>query len=186
MRAAARWGYLALIAVAVLAGFGVSVLSRRWGTRRWWPVAATLLVVLVTVEAMRTPLLLVPYTGIPSVYARMARPEVRAIVSYPLYPGNAFHVNARYMLYQTRHWKPIVNGYSSFAPQSFFERVERFNHFPAPEVIAEMKQIGITHVMLEHATLEPAVGKQAFIDLRSNPLVAFEMDQDGWAVYRIR
>jgi hypothetical protein len=41
-------------------------------------------------------------------------------------------------------------------------------------------------VMLEHARLEPAVGKQAFIELRSHPDLEFEMDQDGWAVYRIR
>lgn len=186
MRAAARWGHVALIAVAVLAGFGVAVLQKWWGHRAWWPAIVVALVGLVTIEAMRTPLLLVPYTGIPSVHGRMARDDVRAIVLYPLYPGGAFHSNARYMLYQTRHWKPIVNGYSSFAPQSFFERADRFNRFPAPEVIAEMRQIGVSHVMLEHATLEPIFGRQAFLELRGHPDLEFVLDQDGWAVYRIR
>jgi hypothetical protein len=186
MRAAARWGYLALVAVAVLAGFGVAALQKSWGQRWWWPALVTGLVGIVTIEAMRTPLYLVPYTGIPAVYGRMARDDVRAIVSYPLYPGDSFHVNARYMLYQTRHWKPIVNGYSSFAPQSFFERVERFNHFPAPEVIDEMRRSGVTHVMLEHATPETVAGRQALVELRSHPDLEFEVDQDGWAVYRIR
>jgi hypothetical protein len=186
MRAAARWGHLALLAVAVLAGFGVATLQKRWGERRWWPALVTILLGAVTVEAMRTPLLLVPFQGIPSVHGRMARDEVHAIVLYPLYPGGAFHANARYMLYQTRHWKPIVNGYSSFAPQSFFERANRFNRFPAPEVIAEMRQIGVSHVMLEHATPESVFGRQAFVELRSHSDLEFVLDQDGWAVYRIR
>jgi len=186
MRAAARWGYLALVAASVLGGYGVAVLQRKWGNRKWWPALVTALVGIVTIEAMRTPLSLVPFNGIPPVHRRMARDDVRAIVLYPIYPGGAFHANAPYMLYQTRHWKPIVNGYSSFAPQSYFERVHRLNYFPAPEVIAELRQIGVSHVMLEHATLEQAVGRQAFVELRSHPDLEFVVDQDGWAVYRIR
>ena len=79
-------------------------------------------------------------------------------------------MNAPYLLDQTRHWKPMVNGYSSFAPSSFFERVERLNRFPEPQVIEEMKRIGISHVMLEHAALEPQFGREAFTQLRSIPI----------------
>ena len=68
------------------------------------------------------------------------------------------------MLYQTRHWKPIVNGYSSFATETFSERGARLNSFPAPEAIEESEKIGVSHVMLEHATLEPEYGRDAFID----------------------
>jgi hypothetical protein len=74
-----------------------------------------------------------------------------------------------------------VNGYSSFAPSSFFERAERFNHFPEAQVIDEMRRIGISHVMLEHAVLD-----EAFTQLRSHPALEFVLDQDGWAVYRLR
>jgi hypothetical protein len=116
----------------------------------------------------------------------MRSDDVRAIVLYPLYQGGAFHMNAPYMLYQTRHWKPIVNGYSSFAPESFFQRVDRFNHFPAPEVLAEFRRIGVTHVMLEHSTLEPQFGAHAFVELRRHSELEFVLDQDGWAVYRVK
>ena len=186
IRAAARWGYLALVAVAVLAGFGVAALEARWSTHRWWPAVVVGLLGLVTIEAMRTPLSLVPYTGIPPVHSRLRDQSVRAVVYYPLYPDNAFHMNAPYLLYQTRHWKPVVNGYSSFAPDSFFARVRRFNHFPEPEVIAEMRAIGITHVMLEHKTLEPIFGKEAFRQLRTHPDLEFVLDQDGWALFHVR
>jgi hypothetical protein len=186
VRAAGRWGYLALVAVAVLAGFGVAVLQARWGQQQWWPAFVVALLGLVTVEAMRTPLLLVRFNGIPSVHNRMNTDQVHAIVMYPLYQGGAFHMNAPYLLAQTRHWKPLVNGYSSFAPASFFERVQRFNHFPQPQVIDEMKRIGVSHVMLEHATLELQFGRDAFTQLRSHPDLEFVLDQDGWAVYRLR
>jgi hypothetical protein len=186
VRAASRWGYLSLVAVAVLAGFGVAVLQAHWGQRQWWPAVVVALVGLVTIEAMRTPLLLVRFNGIASVHNRMNTDQVRAIVMYPLYQGGAFHMNAPYLLDQTRHWKPLVNGYSSFAPSSFFERAERFNHFPEPQVIDEMKRIGISHVMLEHATLEPRFRREVFTQLRSHPDLEFVLDQDGWAVYRLR
>jgi hypothetical protein len=40
--------------------------------------------------------------------------------------------------------------------------------------------------MLEHATLEPQFGREAFIQLRAHPDLEFVLDQDGWAVYRLR
>jgi len=49
LRNVARWGWLPLAAVAVLAGFGTSILEKRW---RYAPIA---LAFLVTVEAIRTP-----------------------------------------------------------------------------------------------------------------------------------
>jgi hypothetical protein len=116
----------------------------------------------------------------------MNHDQVRAIVMYPLYAGGAFHMNAPYLLDQTRHWKPLVNGYSSFAPGSVFERFQRLIGFPAPQVIEEMRQIGVSHVMLQHATLEPQIGREAFSQLRHHPDLQFVLDQDGWAVYRLR
>jgi hypothetical protein len=186
VRAAARWGYLALISVAVLAGFGVAALQKTWGARTWWPAFVLAAFGLGTIEAMRTPLSLVPFDGIAPVHSRLQSDDVHAIAMYPLYNGGAFHLNAPYLLDATRHWKPIVNGYSSFAPATFFERAARLNRFPAPDVIAEMHAIGITHLMFEHKTLEPQFGKEGFASLRSHPDLEFIVDQDGWAVYKLK
>ena len=56
------------------------------------------------------------FDGIPSVHSRLATDEVKAIVVFPLYGGSQFNLNAPYLLDQTRHWKPMLNAYSSFAP----------------------------------------------------------------------
>ncbi|MCU0256792.1 MAG: hypothetical protein MUF60_08600, partial [Vicinamibacterales bacterium] len=43
VRGAARFGFLALVAAAVLAGFGAAALRARWRARAWWPVLAVAL-----------------------------------------------------------------------------------------------------------------------------------------------
>jgi hypothetical protein len=176
IRAAARWGYLALVATAVLAGFGVAVVQRRVGTCWWWPAAVVALVGLVTIEAMRAPLALVRFDGIPSVFNRMRTDQVRAIVMYPLYYGEGFFRNGQYLVHQTRHWKPLVNGYSGFAPERYMQRAARLNRFPAPEAIAELRELGVSHAMLHQRAPE----------LRSHLDLEFVLEQDGWTVYRIK
>ena len=49
LRNVARWGWLPLASIAILAGFGAGVIEKRW---RYAPIV---LAVLVTVEAIRTP-----------------------------------------------------------------------------------------------------------------------------------
>ena len=87
---------------------------------------------------------------------------------------------------QTRHWRPMVNGYSSFAPESFFQRAQRLQAFPAPETIAELRSIRVSHVVLHRAPLEAAFGAQALASLRAHPDLEFVVEQDGVIIYRIR
>src|SRR4029453_1267571 len=108
-----------------LSGFAVAEISRRFRDRSWWPALAFALAGLVTLEAMRAPLSLVRFDGIPAVQARLARDDVRAILVLPLYSRGQVQRNARYMLDQTRHWRPMVNGYTSFVPGSFHEGAGR-------------------------------------------------------------
>jgi hypothetical protein len=130
IRAAARWGLLFLIAVAILAGFAVASFERRWRTRWWWPAVVVALVMLVTLEALRAPLGMRHYDGIPSVHRRLAALDIDAMVVFPLYGGSQFNLNAEYLLHQTQHWKPMLNAYSSFAPASFYRLAATLQSFP--------------------------------------------------------
>ena len=186
MRAAARWGYLALVSVAILAGFGTAAVANRVRGRSWWPALVVAMVGAVTIEAMRTPLALVRFNGIASVHSRLRSDDVHAVVMYPFYSGEAFHMNAPYLLDQTRHWKPMVNGYSSFAPESFFERAQRLKRFPDSAVIAELRSIGVTHVMIARRPFEELYGRETLARLRRDSELQFLIDQEGWLVYRIR
>ena len=177
---------LALTAIAILAGFAVAHVEARWQARSWWTGVALGLVGLITVEALRAPLSLVRYKGTPSVHRRLNQETVRALVVFPLYGGAHFNNNARYLLDQTLHWKPMVNGYSSFAPQAFFDRAARLQAFPAPQTIAELRSIGVSHVILHRPPLEAVFGAAPINALRVHADLEFVLEQDEVIIYRIR
>ncbi len=186
VRAAARWGWLLLVAIAILAGVAVAEGERRWRAHAWWPALVVGLVGLVTVEALRAPLSLVRFDGISPVHARLHQDDVTGIVVFPLYGAPHFNRNARYLLDQTRHWRPMVNGYSSFAPPSFFERAARFQSFPAAPTIEELRSIGVSHVVLHRNPFEHAFGTSAINALRAHPDLQFLVEQDGVILYRLK
>lgn len=186
IRAVARWGFLLLVAVAILSGFAVAWVERRWGGRTWWPAVAVALIGLVTLEALRAPLPMERFAGIPSVHQRLRQDEVKAIVVFPLYAGSQFNRNAAYMLHQTRHWKPMLNAYSSFAPPSFYRLAETLQSFPDAASLEALRAHGFSHVVLHRAPLEREFGKAAVDGLRAHPELQFMLEQDGVIVYRVR
>ena len=126
------------------------------------------------------------FDGIPSVHRRLDQDAVTAIVVFPLYGGVQFNSNGRYLLDQTRHWRPMVNGYSSFAPESFFQRAAAAASLSRSGTIAELRSIRVSHVVLHRAPLEAAFGAQALASLRAHPDLEFVVEQDGVIIYRIR
>jgi hypothetical protein len=150
IRAPVRLGYLVLVAVAGLAGFGVAWLNRRESvspvTRR--ATLGTALAVLVTVEAARLPIGWVPPYRVPDIYTTLAREHSPGVVELPLPPPVWFGLNAPYLLNSTVGWWPLVNGYSGFMPDSYLRRREDLALFPADESIAVLRKIGVRHVVI--------------------------------------
>jgi hypothetical protein len=186
IRAAARWGLLFLIAVAVLSGFAVAVLEARWRTRWWWPAFAIAMVLLVTLEALRAPLAMRHYEGVPPVHQRLADLDINALVVFPLYGGNQFNLNAEYLLHQTAHWKPMLNAYSSFAPPLFYDLAERLQAFPNAASFDALRTYGFSHVLLHRAPLERDYGRAALDALRRHPNLELIFEADDVILYRVR
>jgi hypothetical protein len=186
VRAVARWGFLLLVALAMLSGFAVARLESSWRGRTWWPAVALALVGLVTLEALRAPLSFVRHDWIPTVHRRLADDHVTGIVVFPLYGGRQFKENARYMLDQTRHWRPMINGYSSWAPAAFHERAALLQSFPGAEAVADLRSIGVSHAVLHRAALEGSLDAEAIDALRTHPALQFVFEEDGVIVYRIK
>lgn len=186
IRAASRWGLLFLIAVSILSGFAVASLQARWSQRRWWPVFAASLVVIVTLEANRAPLTMQAFGEIAAVHERLAIEPIKAMVVFPLYGGNEFNQNARYLLDQTRHWKPMLNAYSSFAPPIFFELAAALQSFPDAAAIQTLRLHGFSHALLYRAPLERDFGAAAVDALRAHPALKIVFEEDGVILYEIR
>jgi hypothetical protein len=149
IRGAVRFAEIALVAIAMLAAFGLSAVMRRVGPR--WAVAVGIVTITVAnFEALRAPFPYEPYQGIPAIYDKLAKAGNRAVVvSFPFYNSSQFHLNADFMLASTRFWKPMLNGYSGFKPPSFYRAVDALANFPDPASIQYLRDLGVTHVVVD-------------------------------------
>lgn len=147
LRAAARFGFLFLLAVAVLAGLGVAALRQ---AARWRPgtaAAATVAIVAaVNAEALRAPFTYIPFEGIPGIYRLLGtEPSGVVLAEMPFYAPNVIFRNAGYVLNSTAHWQPIVNGYSGYTPASYRQLAPTLRYFPRSDAIELLRKTGVTH-----------------------------------------
>jgi hypothetical protein len=149
IRAAARFGNLFLLALALLAGMGAALLRSSGVFGRHATAATIALIALVNVEAIRAPFHYSRFDGIPNLYSLLAREPGRVVlVEQPFYPPQGIFENAEYVLNSTAHWRPLMNGYSGFIPQSYRDYAETFWFFPREHAIQAMRRAGVTHVMV--------------------------------------
>ena len=52
------------------------------------------------------------------------------------------------MYYSTRHWKPLVNGYSGFTPPSYRRLLEELDGFPDDRSVAHLRVRGVRYLLL--------------------------------------
>ena len=148
LRAAARFGNLFLLGMAVLSAFGMAALRRRLHGRTALAVGIGL-VALANLESLRAPLHYTRFDGIPAIYSLLAEEPSRVIlVEVPFYPPNGVFQNGRYVLNSTAHWRRLMNGYSGYTPGAYREYAASFWYFPQPHAIQEMRKAGVTHVMV--------------------------------------
>jgi hypothetical protein len=182
LRAAARFGNLFLLAIAVLGGLGLAAVLPR--TRGWLGI---LLVVLVNVESLRAPFTYKPFEGIPGIYRLLAtEPGVVVVAEQPFFPRWAIFQNGSYVLASTAHWRPLMNGYSGYTPDSYQRYADAFWYFPEDWAIQAMKDAGVTHVVVhvaafhkDHQPVVEPIEKRADFELMA-------VGHDGIRLYRIK
>jgi hypothetical protein len=103
----------------------------------------------LALEPLVAPIHLVQPVPVSSIYESIEHESHAVVAEMPLASGPGWFGNARYMINSTRHWRPMVNGYSGFAPASFHEHVRALAAFPQPAAIAALEQIGVTHVFVQ-------------------------------------
>jgi hypothetical protein len=146
IRGAARFGQLFLAAVAILAGFGLTALLQRPG--RQTTVIGIVLVLAVNFEALRAPVQYRAFDGIPPIFDELRTSDRDVVACFPFpQPPVAFE-NVRCMLASTRFWLPLVNGYSSFIPESYHRHAAALAAFPDASTIAYLRQLGVTKIIV--------------------------------------
>lgn len=154
LRVPSRFGQLALLAAAVLAGFGlVRVLGwvRRTRPRLVLPVFLALACG-IGVEFLMRPLLLVPVATAPGPAALWLRAQPPGpIVNLPVpkeHDTSLGPIEPLYAFESTFHWRPTFNGYSGNFPDAYVLNKPALQDFPSAASIARLREIGIVYAVL--------------------------------------
>ncbi len=134
IRVAARGVVLFQAALAVLAAWGLSILTRRRSPgERASGVAVAL--ALLTLEYRAFPITIYPYDSSPvPVYEWLRASNLDGgLLEMPL----GFPHDCEYTLRQAEHEKPLVNGHSSFAPKPYEELYPLAHQRPIPDALWE-------------------------------------------------
>jgi hypothetical protein len=143
-----RLGLLAMLFVALLAGRGLTLLRRRG-----WRTTSLLLAAAIPIEHL-SPL---PRTErvpvgreIPGVYAFLARYPAQAVVEVPTRGEGLVRRETIEAYFSTRHWKPIVHGYTAYPP--LLSRLLRraADDFPAEWSRQALQRVGVDTVVVHH------------------------------------
>lgn len=185
IRVEARLGQIVLLMIAVIAGFAVAGLGRRIQDARPWPIVAVSLCVLVNLEAIRAPLGYRQFNGISEVYDTLARSPGAVVAELPFPPPVAFFGNAGYMLNSTRHWRPILNGYSGFRPASYGDTYTALRGFPDVTALTALHDRGVTHIVVHEAAFS-AESRDRFDAIARTPSLQLIAQDGDILVYRLR
>ena len=162
VRVAAHLGQLVLLMIAVMAGFGVASLQRRWNSARTWPIVAVVLCVLVNGEALRAPVGWVYFDGVPAVYSALAREHAGAVAELPFPIPTQWFLNTPYMVNSTVHFRPLLNGYSGFRPSSYDQSYAMVQTFPDDVSLTALHARGVTHVVVHKKAFIATFGEARF------------------------
>ena len=150
LRSPSRFAILAIFALAALAGIGWRIVRARIRPR-WQAAAAIGLLALATLESLHAP---IPYRPLlrdewyPPIYRALDTAPPGPVAELPL-PRTVFiHQNARYLLASTQHWRPILNGFGGFYPDSYREAVRRLATFPSDDSVDYLRSIGVQIVIV--------------------------------------
>jgi hypothetical protein len=149
LRVPARLAMFVGLALAVLAGFGIARACRGRSL-----AVQTVIVVMaclaVTAEGRMQPQTLVALEPHPSVYAWLKAQPDGVVCEYPVgnLEGRAGPQDPTYMYYSLQHWKPLVNGYSGFAPPSYGSLLADLRGFPNDGAIAALRRRNVRYLLV--------------------------------------
>jgi hypothetical protein len=185
LRAPARMGIVVTLALAVLASLTLTwIQTRRW--RRWRVITAGVLVVAVA-ESWVGPLQLAEAPPLPRAHARLALMPTAPVVEFPFFMGaTSRHRHTEYMLLSTFHWQPLINGYSDFMPEDFFEVKPVLRTFPSPEALEALHERKVRWVVVHFNKFDEARRTYIREGLRRIPnRLRLVIDDDGVSLYEV-
>jgi hypothetical protein len=148
LRAPSRLGIVLVLALSMLASFGVAALLCVTPSR-WRTLAASAIAVLALGELNLVPFPWERAPTLPAAYAVLARLPRAPIAEFPFYGQRiAFHLHAQYMMFSTYHWMPMVNGYSDVIPRDFRDAAPVLDSFPSNDAFGVLARHRVRYITI--------------------------------------
>ncbi len=168
LRGATRWGIIAAMAMPVLAALGASEMwnyirgrfpDRKQLTARLAVAGMFALAVVATGHWAWPPMKAALADPPMNAYAKLAALPRAATVElpWPLPPSGNLRTDSRYTLGSTYHWQPLLNGYTGYAPPSYYFLVETARGLPQPSSLSLLSKLsGLRWLLLHKKEISPA------------------------------
>jgi hypothetical protein len=181
LRVPARYGMIAGLFLAIVAGVGAAAMIRQRWWRRWLAVPLSAFIV---AEGMAVPFRMTRLPRAPGIYTAVAALPTNAVLLE--LPFGDVALELRYTYFSRLHWRRIVNGYSGFFPKSYDAHLRWFaSPWMHPrQAWAMLRSAGVTHVIVHDDGYPPADAARvrAWLDEHGAWLVA-QNGHDG--IYRV-
>jgi len=190
LRVPGRMFVIVSAGLAVLAADGVQRVMAFVRAPRLSSVAGAALAAIVLLESATIPMDLKRVPRLANMYAWLEAQPRSVVMEWPMpRPSSLGLTHEPFFMYaSTRHWQPLVNGYSGFYPLSYIHFLENTEEFPSPAVIEYLRAASVRYVLL-HSELDPGgyVDARVALSGRSDiELVSEERDGlNELALYRI-
>lgn len=171
LRVPSRLFVLVMLALSVLAGYGVLFWLRKCTSMKKKLALGTLLGILIFLDFASIPLPLVSIEvgdQIPPIYSSVKKlPPGAALIELPmpnLGLGRAY--DTFYMYYSTFHWRPIVNGYCGFNPPGYLIVREAMEAFPSEASLNLLRDLDVGYVVVHTQGFRSEKGMETLLGIQ--------------------
>jgi hypothetical protein len=188
LNAPSRFVVLTMLALALLAAYGIFTVMQRW--QRFSLIIAAICALLILLEYIPAPLHLTNVDAAaqisPAYHFLAQQPRGEPVVELPMGQPN-FGDQDKYVVYTYNslyHLQPLVNGYSTFIPPDYYALVKVQQNFPSNRAIKSLAKWGAQWLVIHSDRYQNALQMRAELDV--NPNIEHVQDfKDIW-LYRIR
>lgn len=179
-RAPARFALLVVLSVSLLAAIGAAMIAARFGRKGQIVLLAMFPLMVADYRPLAGSVAKPQPVEMTRLYKVLARLPAGALVSLPTFRETPFWWReADYMLYSTRDWRPIVNGYGRAEPEDYDWIVGHMRAFPGENSAKTMRRLGVKYVMLHTDRFaDQAEGAAVLKELHDSPDFAI-LAEDG-------
>ena len=156
LRSAARFDILVSVSLAVLSAYGVAFLLERIGHERARRIAGAAITALLIVESASAPSIS-PAPRPSKIDAQLAQKPPVVIVELPLVSAKGMwgSLDWLYMYQGLSHFQRMINGYSGYAPISYYQMRETMASFPDDRSMAFLRDRQVDYVVVRAGLYEP-------------------------------